>query len=219
MRGGVASSRRAQAAERREEAWRLRKRGYSFQQIADELRPTFSNYSKSTAERDIKRVLEEINARTLETAAEARALDLARLDDLLTAWFATALRENERATVAGEKSADQSADGLTIDPAGDSAESGAAGEKAESDASIWSALDPLETLEAALKEAMLSKHAAEIVFKALEQRAKLLGLHRQEVALTTPVPLQVAADLSGLDEDSLDAIIRNLTAAIGAGGS
>ena len=32
MRGGVASSRRAQAAERREQAWRLRKRGYSFQQ-------------------------------------------------------------------------------------------------------------------------------------------------------------------------------------------
>lgn len=208
MRGGVASSRRAQAAERREQAWRLRKRGYSFQQIADELRPEFGNYSKSTAERDIKRVLEELNARTLETAAEARALDLARLDELLVAWFATAVRENERAGRVEAAPGDTSADDVSIDD-----------EKMGAGLPDWSILSPLETLEATLKEAMLSKHAAEIVFKALEQRAKLLGLHRQEVALTTPAPLQVAADLSGLDEESLDAIIRNLTAAIGAGGS
>ena len=75
----------------------------------------------------------------------------------------------------------------------------------------------MEELDKALKKMMLSKQAAEIVFKALEQRAKLLGLHRQELALTTPEPLQVSADLSGIDEEGLDAIVRNLTAALSAG--
>lgn len=202
MRGGVASSRRAIAAERREAAWKLRKRGYSFQDIADELGPAYGGYSKSSAERDVKRILNELNERTLETAAEARALDLARLDELLSAWFTTALRQHERAAA----------------PAGEATVEGdETGEGDETETIDWSRLDPLEALEAALKEAMLSKQAADVIFKVLEQRAKLMGLYRQEVALTTPVPLQVAADLSGLNEESLDAIIRNLTAALSTG--
>lgn len=229
MRGGKASSRRAIAAERREAAWKLRKRGHSFQQIADELGPDYGGYSKSSAERDIKRVLNELNERTLETAAEARALDLARLDELLVAWFATALREGERPARRGgaETAEGEKAEG---EPAGDdlvkawftAALRDGTGKSAEADQSAldaidWSTLSPMDLLDALFKQAMLSKQAAEIVFKALEQRAKLLGLHRQEFALTTPTPLQVAADLSGLDEESLDAIIRNLTAALGAG--
>ena len=193
---GVASSGRIAAAERREQAWELKKRGFSYRQIAERL-----DSSKSTVERDVKRVLDELNARTLETAAEARALDLARLDELLVAWFETAMRTRERAfRRAGDSAAGDVDDG---------AEAAVGGEEEP--------LGLLDELDAALKEAAVSKQAADIVFKVLEQRAKLLGLYRQEVALVTPAPLHVTADLSGLDEESLDAIIRNLSAASGAG--
>lgn len=198
---GVASSGRIAAAERREQAWELKKRGFSYRQIAERL-----DSSKSTVERDVKRVLDELNARTLETAAEARALDLARLDELLVAWFETAMRTRERAfRRAGDSAASDSAAG-DVD---DGAELAVGGEEEP--------LGLLDELDAALKEAAVSKQAADIVFKVLEQRAKLLGLYRQEVALVTPAPLHVTADLSGLDEESLDAIIRNLSAASGAG--
>lgn len=193
---GVASSGRIVAAERREQAWELKKRGFSYRQIAERL-----DSSKSTVERDVKRVLDELNARTLETAAEARVLDLARLDELLVAWFETAMRTRERAFRRAVDSAAGDVD--------DGAEAAVGGEEEP--------LGLLDELDAALKEAAVSKQAADIVFKVLEQRAKLLGLYRQEVALVTPAPLQVAADLSGLDEESLDAIIRNLSAASGAG--
>ena len=197
---GVASSGRIVAAERREQAWELKKRGFSYRQIAERL-----DSSKSTVERDVKRVLDELNARTLETAAEARALDLARLDELLVAWFETAMRTRERAF---RQAVDSAASGSAAGDVDDGAEAAVGGEEP---------LGLLDELDAALKEAAVSKQAADIVFKVLEQRAKLLGLYRQEVALVTPAPLQVAADLSGLDEESLDAIIRNLSAASGAG--
>ena len=186
MRGGKASGRRAIAAERREAAWNLRKRGYSFQQIADELGPAYGGYSKSSAERDVKRVLHELNERTLETAAEARALDLARLDEVLQAWVTTAMREGER---PGPRGAGETAEG---EPAGDDlvmawfarALRDGTGKAAEADKSAldaidWSTLGPMDLLDALFKQAMLSRQAAEIVFKALEQRARLLGLHRQ----------------------------------------
>lgn len=197
---GVASSGRIAAAERREQAWELKKRGFSYRQIAERLAS-----SKSTVERDVKRVLDELNARTLETAAEARTLDLARLDELLVAWFETAMRTRERAfREVVDSAASGSAAGDVDEMAGEAVD----GEEP---------LGLLDELDAALKETAVSKQAADIVFKVLEQRAKLLGLYRQEVALVTPAPLQVAADLSGLDEESLDAIIRNLSAASGAG--
>lgn len=197
-RRGVASSPRILAAERREQAWELKKRGHTYRQIAEKL-----GTSKSTAERDIKRVLDELNTRTLETAAEARALDLARLDELLVAWFETAMRTHERSF---REAQDSPATGF--EASDDTVQSAACEEEP---------LSLLDELEMALKEATISKQATDIVFKVLEQRAKLLGLYRQEVALTTPAPLHVAADISGLDEESLDAIIRNLSAAAGAG--
>ena len=165
---GAASSRRAIAAERREAAWQLRKRGHSFRSIAERLAPEYGgNYSKSQAQRDVQAVLDELNERTVLDAAGARALDLARLDDLLVAWF-------PHATITGEDTK----------------------------------FDPLD------------RHAADVVLKTLEQRAKLLGLHRQEVALSSSGPLIVATgdlgDLSQLSEEELDAIIRNLEAALGA---
>ena len=165
---GAASSRRAIAAERREAAWQLRKQGHAFRSIAERLAPEYGgNYSKSQAQRDVQAVLDELNERTVLDAAGARALDLARLDDLLVAWF-------PHATIAGEDTK----------------------------------FDPLD------------RHAADVVLKTLEQRAKLLGLHRQEVALSSSGPLIVASgdlgDLSQLSEEELDAIIRNLEAALGA---
>lgn len=165
---GAASSRRAIAAERREAAWQLRKQGHAFRSIAERLAPEYGgNYSKSQAQRDVQAVLDELNERTVLDAAGARALDLARLDDLLVAWF-------PQATITGEDTK----------------------------------FDPLD------------RHAADVVLKTLEQRAKLLGLHRQEVALSSSGPLIVATgdlgDLSQLSEEELDAIIRNLEAALGA---
>jgi hypothetical protein len=165
---GAASSRRAIAAERREAAWQLRKQGHAFRSIAERLAPEYGgNYSKSQAQRDVQAVLDELNERTVLDAAGARALDLARLDDLLVAWF-------PHATITGEDTK----------------------------------FDPLD------------RHAADVVLKTLEQRAKLLGLHRQEVALSSSGPLLVATgdlgDLSQLSEEELDAIIRNLEAALGA---
>lgn len=227
MRGGKASSRRIIAAERREQAWALRKRGYSFLQIAQELSPQFGGYSKSTAERDIKHVLEELNKRTLETAAEARALDLARLDELLMAWFTAALRERERPVAGSSGESDESDDpkahnddlmAAWFAKAIPKSASATAGESTALDSIDWSTLTPMDLLDAVFKQATLSKQAVDTVLKVLEQRAKLLGLYRQEVALTTPEPLQMSADLAGLDEETLDAIIRNLQAALGLGG-
>ena len=188
---GTASAQRALAAERREKAWELRKRGYSFRAIAEELErdPTVvETYSKSQAERDVKRVLEDLQKRTVESAAEARLIDLARLDDLLAAWFASAVGMTDAEVIerlGGEGGTVDEGSGL-----------------------------------AALGRPALDKAAADVVLKVLERRAKMLGLDRQDVALLTPAPLTVAvaaADLSGLGEAELDAVIRNLQAALGAG--
>jgi len=190
---GVASAQRVAAAERREKAWELRKRGYSFRAIAEKLErdpAVGATYSKSQAERDVKRVLDDLQRRTVESAAEARTLDLARLDDLLAAWFAHAVGMSDAEAV--EKLA-AGAGGAVTD-----GERGMAG----------------------LGRPALDKAAADVVLKALERRAKMLGLDRQDVALVTPAPLAVAvaaADLSGLGEAELDAVIRNLQAALGAG--
>lgn len=197
---GTASTRRIAAAERREKAWALRRRGLSFRAIAEELGrdpAVGERYSKSQAQRDVQFVLDELLARTVDNAAEARALDLARLDDLLAAWFESALRRGEGTTAEHE-----------------------AAEAAEAAEELRDTLSLMDTLEAAVKRQTLSRQAANVVLKALEQRAKMLGLYRQEVALATPMPMTVvvgAADLSGLGEAELDAVIRNLQAALGAG--
>ncbi len=196
---GTASARRIAAAERREKAWALRKKGLSFRAIADELGQdptTGPRYSKSQAQRDVQAVLDDLVTRTVDSAAEARALDLARLDDLLAAWFESALRQGEAAG---------NARGVE--------ETTAAEELRET-------LSLMDTLEAAAKQLGMSRQAADVVLKILEQRSKMLGLYRQDVALVTPAPLTLvvgAADLSGLGEAELDAIIRNLQAALGAG--
>ncbi len=218
-RGGAKSAQKIGLAERREQAWELRKQGHDFRSIAAKL-----GYSKSSAERDIKHVMETLINRTVESAADARTIDLARLDDLLAAWFATALREHERPTAGqdGEGQDDLVAAwfALAVKTAAEGSETAEAGGAASAtplDDVDWSKLSPLDLLEAVLKRAQLSRQATEIVLKIFEQRAKLLGLYRQEVALTTPAPLQMGVDLTGLDEESLNAIIRNLTAALGAG--
>lgn len=88
---GRASAKKIEIVERREMAWALRKRGYSFRRIAQALAAQLEvPYSKSQAQRDVDAVMEELQERTVIEASRGRAADLARLDDLLTAWYGPA---------------------------------------------------------------------------------------------------------------------------------
>lgn len=90
-RGGRASAKQIAIAERREMAWAMRKRGYSFRRIAQAVsQQTGVEYSKSQAQRDVDAVMDELQERTVVEAAKGRAADLSRLDDLLTAWYGPA---------------------------------------------------------------------------------------------------------------------------------
>lgn len=82
----TSARKRVQLADRREMAWGLYKHGRSFRQIGDEL-----GYSKSSAQRDVQHVLAEVTARTVRDAAEQRALDAARVEDVITAWYPAAI--------------------------------------------------------------------------------------------------------------------------------
>lgn len=192
MRRGQNLSKRTALAERREKAWSLAKRGKSLQEIADEL-----GYSKSSAQRDVQHVLDEVTERTIQSAMSQRALDVARVEDVIGAWFPAAA-------------------GVTFELPGDDEalllrQPGTAAPDENPDA------DP-DAPTVRLVQALLDRDAAEVFLKAVDQKGKLLGYYRQEVALTTPAPLMVAtADLSGLSEVELDAVIRNLQAALGAG--
>lgn len=192
MRRGQNLSKRSELAERREKAWALAKRGKSLQEIADEL-----GYSKSSAQRDVQHVLDEVTERTIQSAMSQRALDVARVEDVIGAWYPAAA-------------------GVTFElPGADEAlilhQPGTAAPDDNPDA------DP-DAPTVRLVQALLDRDAAEVFLRAVDQKGKLLGYYRQEVALTTPAPLLVAtADLSSLSEGELDAVIRNLQAALGAG--
>lgn len=191
MRRGQNLSKRSVLVERREKAWALVKRGKSLQEIADEL-----GYSKSSAQRDVQHVMNEVAERTVRDAMSQRALDVARVEDVIGAWFPAA------AKVVFELPDDDEAAGATL-------------RKPEAQAADD---DDLDEPRVTVVQALLDRDAAEVFLKAVEQKGKLLGYYRQEVALTTPAPLVVATtDLSGLSETELDAVIRNLQAALGAG--
>lgn len=70
------SGRRAKAAERRREAFRLRKEGATFREIGEAL-----GVSGTAARKAILAELETINADTREIAGELIALEAARLDE------------------------------------------------------------------------------------------------------------------------------------------
>ena len=207
---------RVNAAERRDKAWALRKRGYSFRDIADTLKndPTAGpNYSKSQAQRDVQKVLDDLQTRTINSAAEERALDLARLDDLLMAWFAPAVGLSDAEAIGRHGVASAEA----IPAEAESAEQAALEAVLTA---VAGGPSQVNALAGGGPVRALDKAAADVVLKALERRAKMLGLDRQELALATPTPLAVvvgAADLSGLGEAELDAVIRNLSAALSAG--
>lgn len=195
MKRGQGLSKRSELAERREQAWKLVKRGKTLQEIADEL-----GYSKSSAQRDVQHVLDEVRARTVADAMQQRVVDVARVEDVIASWYPAAAR------VTFELPDDDEAAGVTLRtvkaPAADDDEEGSGEEEPE----------------VVIVQAMLDREAAEVFLKAVEQKGKLLGYYRQEVSLTAQTPLVVAtADLSGLGEAELDAVIRNLQAALGAG--
>lgn len=194
MRRGQKLSKRSVLVERREKAWALVKRGKSLQEIADEL-----GYSKSSAQRDVQHVMNEVSERTIQSAMSQRALDVARVEDVIGAWYPAA------AKVVFELPDDDDALGITLR------------QTVTDDDSSDTDGDP-SAPRVTVVQALLDRDAAEVFLKAVDQKGKLLGYYRQEVALTTPAPLMVAtADLSGLNEDELDAVIRNLQAALGAG--
>lgn len=192
MRRGQNLSKRSALVERREKAWALVKRGKSLQEIADEL-----GYSKSSAQRDVQHVLDEVRERTIQDAMSQRALDVARVEDVIGAWYPAAA-------------------GVTFELPGDDEalilrQPGTAAADDNSD-------DDPDAPRARLVQALLDRDAAEVFLKAVDQKGKLLGYYRQEVALTAQTPLVVATtDLSGLGEVELDAVIRNLQAALSAG--
>ena len=192
MRRGQNLSKRSALVERREKAWALVKRGKSLQEIADEL-----GYSKSSAQRDVQHVLDEVRERTIQDAMSQRALDVARVEDVIGAWYPAA------AGVTFELPGDEEA--LILRQPGTAAPDDNPGG------------DP-DAPRARLVQALLDRDAAEVFLKAVDQKGKLLGYYRQEVALTAQTPLVVATtDLSGLGEVELDAVIRNLQAALSAG--
>lgn len=197
MRRGQNLSKRSVLVERREKAWALVKRGKSLQEIADEL-----GYSKSSAQRDVQHVMNEVAERTVRDAMSQRALDVARVEDVIGAWFPAAA-------------------GVTFELPDDDETAGATLRKPEAQAvagDLFATDDDPDEPRARLVQALLDRDAAEVFLKAVEQKGKLLGYYRQEVALTTQTPLVVATtDLSGLSETELDAVIRNLQAALGAG--
>lgn len=192
MRRGQNLSKRSALVERREKAWALVKRGKSLQEIADEL-----GYSKSSAQRDVQHVLDEVRERTIQDAMSQRALDVARVEDVIGAWYPAAA-------------------GVTFELPGDDEalilrQPGTAAADDNSD-------DDPDAPRARLVQALLDRDAAEVFLKAVDQKGKLLGYYRQEVALTAQTPLVVATtDLSGLGEVELDAVTRNLQAALSAG--
>lgn len=192
---GAASSRRAIAAERREAAWQLRKQGHSFRSIAERLAPEYGgNYSKSQAQRDVQHVLAEVTERTVQDAMRQRVVDVARVEDVIATWYPVAARvvflppeEEDAARLVPPATATGASEG-----------------------------EP--TPEIRPVQALLDRDAAEVFLKAVDQKGKLLGYYRQEVAVYAQTPLVVAStDLSGLGEAELDAVIRNLQAALGAG--
>lgn len=192
MRRGQNLSKRSALVERREKAWALVKRGKSLQEIADEL-----GYSKSSAQRDVQHVLDEVRERTIQDAMSQRALDVARVEDVIGAWYPAA------AGVTFELPGDEEA--LILRQPG----TAAADDNSDDDP---------DAPRARLVQALLDRDAAEVFLKAVDQKGKLLGYYRQEVALTAQTPLVVATtDLSGLGEVELDAVIRNLQAALSAG--
>lgn len=90
------SKRNVQAAQRREEAWKLRRAGWSLQQIATEL-----GVSKSAVHKMIIGQLEESQATVSELARIERELQLERLDVLWNSLYSDAIAPQASALAGG----------------------------------------------------------------------------------------------------------------------
>jgi hypothetical protein len=142
----------------------------------------------------VQHVLAEVTERTVQDAMRQRVVDVARVEDVIATWYPVAAR-----VVFVPPDEEDAARPVPLVKATGASEG-----------------EP--TPEIRPVQALLDRDAAEVFLKAVDQKGKLLGYYRQEVAVYAQTPLVVAStDLSGLGEAELDAVIRNLQAALGAG--
>ena len=92
MGESLAGRERLTAAERKQRAVELRKLGFSFQKIADQM-----GISQSGAHKMVVSALQELNERTVEGAEELRRLELERLDE----WLLRIAQEIKNGNVLG----------------------------------------------------------------------------------------------------------------------
>jgi len=98
MRTSPTSPRKLRARELEYEAYKLRLRGYSYQQIADEL-----GRSRSTVHRAVVRALERRNAEIDGMVDERRQLELDRLDYMLASLQPRINEGDPQAITAGRQ--------------------------------------------------------------------------------------------------------------------
>jgi hypothetical protein len=83
MAGGKASAAKVKLAERRQRAMELRKAGATFRAIAEMVANEFAEFPKynpSMAAKDVRYLLDELNAQALEDAETMRRMETERLD-------------------------------------------------------------------------------------------------------------------------------------------
>lgn len=93
MAGGKQSAVKLKAAERRQLVFELRKQGLDLRAIVQEIqtRHPGTSCSLTTVHRDLQKVLGELVKQTFDDAETVLAMELARLDDLLAAYWVAAV--------------------------------------------------------------------------------------------------------------------------------
>lgn len=91
MTGGITSSKKLKAAERRLLALGLRKQGFSLRDIADELARQGVAVSLGTVHNDLKQALSQVAEEMLDQARSVLALELLRLDEMQAAYWLAAV--------------------------------------------------------------------------------------------------------------------------------
>lgn len=107
---GLPPAKQAAACERRVRALELRKAGHSYREIGRQL-----GISHVQAEKDVTRVLAELNAQATETAESWRRLELERLDALWVGIWRQALSGHPLAVASALKIMERRAKLLGLD--------------------------------------------------------------------------------------------------------
>lgn len=93
MAGGQQSASKLKAAERRQVVFALRKQGLSMRDILDHIKENHPGTPASlgTVKNDLSKVMQQLVQQTFEDAESVLAMELARLDDLLAAYWVAAV--------------------------------------------------------------------------------------------------------------------------------